>query len=154
VQTRYEQNQGLYSVMRAEKWVIYAVLSLILVVAAFNIIGALTMLVLEKEKDISVLHALGGSRTFIQRIFLQEGMLLAFAGAVIGMLLALVIAYVQIRFKLIPLAGGSFLIDYFPVKLKLADFILVGATVFVIALVASYIPARKAAAADLTLRSE
>ncbi len=155
VQTRYEQNQSLYAVMQAEKWVIYAVLSLILVVAAFTMIGALTMLVLEKQKDVKVLHALGADKSFIQKIFLNEGMLLALIGGGLGMLLALIIAVLQINFKLIPLQGGSFLIDYFPVKLNIADFLLVGATVFVIALIASFIPARKAVAnQDLSLRSE
>jgi len=154
VQTRYEQNQSLYSVMQAEKWVIYAVLCLILVVAAFNMIGALTMLVLEKEKDISVLHALGGNRNFIQKIFLSEGVLLAVIGGSLGMLIALLIAYLQINFKLIPLQGGSFLIDYFPVQLKLADFLLVGGTVFIIALLAAWLPSRKAAMQEFSLRSE
>ncbi|MER3498794.1 MAG: ABC transporter permease [Chitinophagaceae bacterium] len=154
VQTRYEQNQGLYSVMQTEKWVIYAVLSLILVVAAFCMIGALTMLVLEKEKDISVLHALGSNQHFIQKIFLSEGLLLGSIGGLAGMLLAFIMAILQIKFKLIPLAGGSFLIDYFPVKLKLADFLLVGSTVIIIALLASWIPSRKAALNEFSLRSE
>lgn len=154
VQTRFEQNRGLYSVMQAEKWVIYAVLCLILIVAAFNMIGALTMLVLEKEKDISVLHALGGNRNFIQKIFLSEGLLLALIGGGVGMILALIIALLQINFKLIPLEGGSFLIDYFPVKLQLQDFLLVGATVLVIAILASWLPSRKAAAQEFSLRSE
>jgi lipoprotein-releasing system permease protein len=154
VQNKYEQNQSLYSIMNVERWVIYGVLCLILVVAAFNMIGALTMLVLEKQKDISVLHALGGNRRFIQRIFLSEGMLLALIGGGIGMLLALLIAWLQMKFHLIPLAGGSFLINYFPVKLRLMDFLLVGATVFVIALIASWLPSRKAAAQDFSLRSE
>ncbi len=154
VQTRYEQNQSLYSVMRAEKWVIYAILSLILVVAAFNMIGALTMLVLEKQQDISVLHALGGTRSFIQKIFLSEGLLLALIGGSTGMLLAVALAVLQINFKLIPLQGGTFLIDYFPVKLSLADFLLVGITVLVIAVLASWLPARKAARQELSLRSE
>lgn len=69
VQNRYEQNRSLYSIMNTERWVIYAVLCLILVVAAFNMIGALTMLVLEKQKDISVLYALGANNNFIQRVF-------------------------------------------------------------------------------------
>ena len=154
VQNRYEQNRSLYSIMNVERWVIYGVLCLILVVAAFNMIGALTMLVLEKQKDISVLHALGGNRGFIQRIFLSEGMLLALIGGGIGMLLALLIAWLQIQFHLIPLAGGSFLISYFPVKLRPMDFLLVGATVFVIALIASWLPSKKAAAQDFSLRSE
>jgi lipoprotein-releasing system permease protein len=154
VQDRYEQNRSLYSIMNVERWVIYGILCLILVVAAFNMIGALTMLVLEKQKDISVLHALGGNRRFIQGIFLNEGMLLALLGGGIGMLLALLIAWLQINFHLIPLTGGSFLIDYFPVKLKPWDFLLVGATVFVIALIASWIPSKKAASQDFSLRSE
>jgi lipoprotein-releasing system permease protein len=154
VQTRSEQNQSLYSVMSTEKWVIYAILSLILVVAAFNMIGALTMLVLEKQKDISVLHALGGNNRFIQAIFLNEGMLLALIGGVLGMALALLIVFLQINFKLIPLTGATFLIDYFPVKIQLADFMLVGITVFVIAFIASWIPARKAINSDYSLRSE
>ncbi len=154
VQTRYQQNQTLYTVMQVEKWVIFAMLCLILGVAAFNMIGTFTMLVLEKQKDISVLHALGGNRKFIQRIFLSEGMLLALIGCGVGMLLALLIAFLQVKFHLIPLAGGSFLIDYFPVKLRLMDFLLVGATVFVIAFIASWLPSRKAAAQNFSLRSE
>ena len=154
VQNKYEQNRSLYSIMNAERWVIYGVLCLILVVAAFNMIGALTMLVLEKQKDISVLHALGGNRRFIQRIFLSEGMLLALIGCGVGMLLALLIAFLQVKYHLIPLAGGSFLIDYFPVKLRLMDFLLVGGTVFVIAFIASWLPSRKAAAQNFSLRSE
>ena len=154
VQTRYEQNVSLYSVMRSEKWIIYAILSLILVVAAFNMIGALTMLVLEKKLDISVLHALGASQSLIQKIFLSEGMLLAVIGGGIGMLLALIISLLQMRFHLIPLTGGSFLIDYFPVQLNVADFILVGVTVVIIAFIAAWIPARKAAEQQFALRSE
>jgi len=154
VQTRYEQNQSLYSVMNMERWIIYGVLSLILVVAAFNMIGALTMLVLEKQKDIGVLHALGGSRRFIQRIFLSEGLLLAMVGTVIGMVLAILIAWLQINFHLIPLEGGTFLINYFPVKLRAADFLLVGATVLVISLLASWLPSTKAARHQFSLRSE
>lgn len=154
VQTRYEQNRSLYSIMQVEKWVIYGVLSLILVVAAFNMVGALTMLVLEKKQDISVLHALGSSQSFIQKIFLSEGLLLATVGGGAGMLLALALALIQINFKVIPLQGGSFLIDYFPVKLSIPDFLLVGITVLTIALLASWIPARKAALQQSVLREE
>lgn len=154
IQNRYEQNRSLYVIMNVERWVIYGVLSLILIVAAFNMIGALTMLVLEKEKDISVLHALGANRNFIQRIFLSEGLLLALIGGGIGMLLAFIIAWAQINLKLIPIQGGSFLIDYFPVKLRLFDFLLVGATVFIIAFIAAWIPSRKAALQEFSLRSE
>jgi lipoprotein-releasing system permease protein len=154
VQTRYEQNQSLYSIMRAEKWVIYAVLVLLMIVFSFTIVSSLTMLVIEKEKDITVLHALGGNRNFIQSIFLSEGLLLGVIGGVLGMLLALLLAWLQVTFKLIPLQGGSFLIDYFPVSLKIEDFLLVSATVIVIALLASWVPSRKAAMNEFSLRSE
>ncbi len=154
IQNKYQQNRSLYAVMNLERWVIYGVLCLILVVAAFNMIGALTMLVLEKQKDMNVLYALGGNKGFIQRIFLSEGMLLALMGCGIGMLLALLFAWLQMKYHLIPLTGGSFLIDYFPVKLRLMDFVLVGSTVFVIAMIASWIPARKAAVQEFSLRSE
>jgi lipoprotein-releasing system permease protein len=151
---KYEQNKSLYSVMNLERWAIYGVLSLVLIVAAFTMIGALTMLALEKQKDVAVLHAMGANRSFIQKIFLKEGVLLAFIGGVAGMLLALAIIYAQINFKLIKLEGGSFLINYFPVKLRLMDFTLVGITVFIIALIASWFPARKAASQEFSLRSE
>ncbi|GAA4335863.1 FtsX-like permease family protein [Flaviaesturariibacter amylovorans] len=154
VQTRYEQNASLYAVMRAEKWVIYAILSLILVVAAFNMIGSLTMLVLEKKADITVLHALGADARRIRSIFVSEGLLLALIGGGAGILLALGLALAQIKYKLIPLAGGSFLIDYFPVKLDPWDFLLVAVTILVIALVAAWVPARKAAQQQFGFREE
>ncbi len=154
VETRYQQNQSLYGIMRLEKWVIYAILSLILVVAAFNMIGALTMLVLEKKADIQVLHALGAGRGLIQRIFLSEGILLAFIGGGSGMLIALLILLLQLRFHLIPLQGSTFLIDYFPVALNGADFLLVGITILIIAFLAAWVPARKAAAKQVIIREE
>lgn len=154
VQTRYQQNQSLYSVMRLEKWAIYAILTLVLVVAAFNMVGALTMLVLEKKQDIGVLHALGADRGLIQRIFLSEGLLLGIIGGGSGMLIALLIAWLQIQFHLIPLQGGTFLIDYFPVTLNPFDFLLVGLTILVIAVLASWIPARKASMQQVLIREE
>jgi lipoprotein-releasing system permease protein len=154
VQNKYEQNKSLYSIMTAERWVIYGVLCLILVVAAFTMIGTLTMLVLEKQKDIGVLHALGGNQHFIQRIFLTEGMLLAVVGGGAGMLLAYIIAQLQIQYHIVPLQGGSFLIDYYPVKLRWQDFVLVGGTVFFVAIMAAWLPAKKAAGQQFSLRSE
>jgi len=154
VQTRYEQNSGLYSIMTAEKWVVYAVLVLIMCIFSFTIVSSITMLTLEKQKDIAILHALGGNNNFIQKIFLSEGLLIGVIGGIAGIILALIIAWLQVNYKLIPLQGGSFLIDYYPVKLKWPDFILVAATVLVIALLASWIPAGKAAKQEFSLRSE
>jgi lipoprotein-releasing system permease protein len=153
IQTRYQQNQNLYSVMGTEKWVIYIILTLILVVAAFNMVGALTMLVWDKQKDIHVLKALGASNGLVQKIFLSEGILLAVMGGVAGILLAALICELQLKFKLIPLQGGSFLIDYYPVKMVPTDFLLVFTTILIVALLASWLPARKAAAQPIELRT-
>ncbi|HLY69590.1 MAG TPA: FtsX-like permease family protein [Puia sp.] len=153
VRTRYEQNQGLYNVMGMEKWVIYLLLTLILIVASFNMVGSLTMLVLEKQKDIHVLKALGASNSFIQKIFLSEGFLLGFLGGVLGILLAIFICWLQVKYKLVPLQGGSFLIDYYPVKLVAADFLLVLCTILVVTLSAAWLPSRKAALEAIELKS-
>lgn len=144
VQTLYEQNMSLYNTMRMEKWVIYAVLTLILVVSAFTMISALTMLVLEKQKDIIVLQSMGAHASAVQKIFLTEGLLLGGIGTVCGILLAVLLCLLQMKFKLVKIGGGSFLIDYFPVKLVITDFILVAATAGIIAFVAAWFPASKA----------
>ncbi|MEO5941964.1 MAG: FtsX-like permease family protein [Ferruginibacter sp.] len=152
VQSRYEQNMNLYSTMRMEKWAIYAVLTLILIISAFNIVSALTMLVLEKNKDISILQSMGSSKTVIQKIFLSEGLLLGSIGAGCGISLAVLICLAQIKYKFIKLQGGSFLIDYFPVKFVPTDFILVGVTAIVIAFIASWFPAYRASRQPIELR--
>ena len=154
VQTRYQQNESLYAIMNLERWLFYAVLSIILIVAAFNMVGALTMLVLEKQKDISILNALGADKNFILKIFLGEGFLLAFIGGIIGMLIALVLIILQINYHLVPLEGGSFLIDYFPVEPRIGDFFLVALTVIVVSFLASWFPAVKASRQVISLRSE
>ncbi len=153
LQTRYQQNQSLYTAMQIEKWVIYGVTCLILMVAAFNIIGALTMLVLEKQKDIAVLKAMGATDATIQYIFLSEGILLSVIGGAIGISLSTIICLLQIKFHLITLSGGTFLIDYYPVKLLWSDYLIVFLTVLVIAVLAAWFPARKAGREELALKS-
>lgn len=153
VETRYEQNKGLYSIMRLEKWAIYGILTLMLGVAAFTMIGALTMLVLEKQKDVQVLKALGADNTRIRRIFLNEGLLLAGMGSVAGLLLAVLIGLAQVQFKLIAIEGGTFLIDYYPIEFRASDFILVICTVTIVGFLASWFPARKAALQPVELKS-
>lgn len=152
VLTRYQQNQSLYTIMQMEKWVIYGILSLILVVAAFNMIGALTMLVLEKQKDIVILKAMGSSTTTIRNIFLSNGVLLAGIGCLAGMLLAAVICYLQIKYQLLKLGSNSFVVDYYPVKMKVTDFFLVAATVLVISTIAAWLPSVKAARQTISLK--
>lgn len=152
VQTKYEQNTNLYNTMKMEKWAIYGVLTLILIIAAFNMISALTMLVLEKKQDIAILQSMGSTRSTIKKIFLSEGILLGVIGAASGIILAVIICLLQVKFKLIKLQGGSFLIDYFPVKLIPTDFLLVSTTALLIAFIASWFPAHKAARQPLELR--
>jgi lipoprotein-releasing system permease protein len=152
IRSRDEQNQTLFGTMKMEKWVIYIILTLILIVAAFNIVGALTMLVLEKKKDIQVLKAMGADNRFIQQIFLNEGILLGVIGGGLGFLLAILLCWMQVNFKLVPLEG-NFLIDYYPVKLIPGDFILVGGTILIVVLLASWLPARKAALQPFELKT-
>ncbi len=152
IRTRDEQNQTLFGTMKMEKWVIYIILTLILIVAAFNIVGALTMLVLEKKKDIQVLKAMGADNRFIQQIFLNEGILLGVIGGGLGFLLAILLCWMQVHLKLVPL-DGNFLIDYYPVKLIPGDFILVGTTILIVVLMASWLPARKAALQPFELKT-
>ena len=152
IKTRYQQNTSLYNTMKMEKWLIYALLTLILIIAAFNMVSALAMLVLEKRKDISVLQSMGAGKGSILKIFLSEGLLLGIIGAGAGIAMSIIICLIQIKFKLVKLGGGSFLVDYFPVKLIATDFVLVAATAITIAFVAAWFPARKASKQLFELR--
>lgn len=153
VQTRVEQNATIYNVMQTEKWVVYVFLSFILVIAAFNMIGSLSMLVIEKQKDITILKAMGGRNSLIQRIFLGEGLIIAGVGSLIGFTIAITICLLQQRFGLIKLGGGSFLIDAFPVEMHWEDFVLVSVTILVIGVLASWYPASRAAKQEITLKA-
>jgi lipoprotein-releasing system permease protein len=139
--------------MTYEKWGIYGILTLMLIVASFTMIGALTMLIFEKQKDIQVLKAMGANNNLIQKIFISEGLLLAILGALGGTVLALIIGWAQVNYGLIAIQGGTFLIDYYPVTMVPSDFLLVGVTVIVVALLASWFPSRKAAMQPIELKS-
>lgn len=153
IQNRYQQNSSLFSTMQLEKWAIFAILTLILIIAAFNMVSALTMLVLEKNQDISVMQSLGMNPSGIMKIFLTEGVMLGIIGTVSGIILALLIAFLQIKFKLIELKGGTFLIDYFPIQVKIMDILLVALSAIAISLIAAWLPARKAAKKTISLRA-
>ncbi len=145
VQNKYQQNADLYKIMQIEKWIIFAILALIMVVASFNLVGALTMLVLEKQKDIHVLHAMGATAGTIQKIFLSLSIVMAMTGAFIGGLIASCLIFLQTQFHFIQLQGVSFIIDYYPVKAIWTDYLAVISLVVLIALVAGWVPAKKAA---------
>ena len=145
VQNKYQQNADLYKIMQIEKWIIFAILALIMVVASFNLVGALTMLVLEKQKDIHVLHAMGATAGTIQKIFLSLSIVMAMTGALIGGLIASCVIFLQTQFHFIQLQGVSFVIDYYPVKAIWTDYLAVIGLVVLIAIVAGWVPAKKAA---------
>lgn len=152
-ETRYEQNKTLYFILESERWAVYAILTLMLIIASFNIIGSLSMLVIEKQKDISILKAMGMQHGHIRNIFMATGILLSTIGAGIGCILATSVCILQQQFGFIKLGGsGSFLIDAYPVKMKWEDFLLVMLTVIVIAAIASIIPSIKASKKPIELR--
>lgn len=154
VQTRYEQNKTLYLVMQTEKWAVYAILCFIFIIAAFNMIGSLSMLVIEKRKDITILKAMGAGRSLIQRIFLAEGLLIALTGAAIGTVIAVLICLGQQKFGWVKLGGGTFVVDAYPVNMQLFDFILVWVTILIISLLAAWYPSLRAARQPVDLKAE
>jgi lipoprotein-releasing system permease protein len=153
IQTRYEQNQALYAIMQTEKWAVYVIMSFILVIAAFNMIGCLYMLVMEKQKDITILKAMGARSQVISRIFLAEGMIIAGIGTVIGFVISILFCVLQQRFGLIRLEEESFLVSAYPVSMHFADFLLVCATIIIIGGAASWYPARKAGKQGIELKA-
>lgn len=143
IATRYQQNQSLYLVMHTEKWAVYAILLLVLVIASFNMVGGLSLLVIEKQKDTSLLRAMGTDRTSSGSIFFLEGVLWAFIGGSIGILLGFVICLGQQHFHWLKLAG-NFIIDAYPVVMQPGDFLLVMVTVVVIGALAAVYPTIRA----------
>ncbi len=149
VKTRYEQKEAIYKVMNMERWAVYAILAFIMLIISFNIVGSLSMLVIEKEQDIAILMAMGADRGLVRRIYLLEGLLSAMIGATIGIILATALCLAQIKYGFLKLTGGnsSFVVEGYPVKLRAVDFVLTFVTVVAIALIASYFPSRRAAEA-------
>jgi ABC-type lipoprotein release transport system permease subunit len=143
VLNRYEQNETAYQVFKTEKWMTFAILSLIVLVAAFNAIGALTMLVLEKQKDLHILSGMGLTENKIRGIFMKEGMMLSTFGGLLGLLLGLGFCLVQDRIGIVRL-DGSF-IEYFPVAVKSADVMAVLAVIVLMGVIASLYPSILAA---------
>ena len=147
VQNRFEQQEVLYKIMKSEKWAVFLILSFILLIATFNVIGSLTMLILDKRRDITVLRSMGADDTSIRKIFLSEGMLISLIGAIAGIALGALICWLQQHYGIVKLQGGSgaFIIDAYPVKMKFTDFIWVFITVFLIGFAATWYPVRKIA---------
>jgi lipoprotein-releasing system permease protein len=144
IETRFEQNRTMYLIMSAEKWAIYAILLLVLFIAAFNMVGALSMLVLEKKKDIAILRAMGATDSSIRKIFLAEGVLWSLTGGVIGIVLGCLVCWVQQKYGLVKIAGSNFLVENYPVEIQIADVTLVLVTIISVGLLASWYPAVRA----------
>lgn len=142
VKNRYEQNADLYKTLNYERWFIFMILVFVLIIATFNIIGSLTMLVMEKQKDIAILTSLGADKKLIQGIFFFEGMMICFIGCIAGVVVGLLFCVLQEQFGFIKFGDNLTAIDAYPVALKFTDFILVFLTVTGIAAVASGISAR------------
>lgn len=136
-----QQNPTLYKILNSEKWAIFFILTFILVIAIFNIIGSLTMLVIDKKKDIAVLKSLGASDSFIKNIFFSEGMFISLLGCVLGLAVGLIFCLLQEKYGLIAMEGTD-LVNFFPVAIKGSDFLLVFCTVSLISAVASFVSSR------------
>lgn len=142
VKNRKEQNTELYKTLNFERWSIFMILTFVLIIAIFNIIGSLTMLVIDKRKDIAILSSLGANKRLIQGIFFFEGMMISIFGCIIGIVLGLAVCLVQQRFGLIKMGAATSVIDAYPIDLEISDFGLVFLTVGAISVIASGISAR------------
>lgn len=141
IQNRYEQQSEFYNMLQIEKWVTYLILSFILLIAVFNIIGSLSMLIIEKKQDVQILKHLGASDSIIKRIFLFEGWMISIIGAIVGVVLGLLLCYLQQEYGLISLGNNtSFVTDSYPVKVEALDVIIIYFTVVFMGLLAAIYP--------------
>jgi lipoprotein-releasing system permease protein len=141
IKNRHQQNVLLYKTLKSEKLWTFMILVFILIIATFNVIGSLTMLIIEKKKDIGILHTMGADSQLIRKIFLIEGMLITFVGAALGILLGTLICWLQIKFSLVRFTEG-YVVDAYPIKMEVTDFIMVFGVVLLIGFFAAWYPVR------------
>ena len=142
VENRLEQQEFLYKILNTEKIAVFLILVLIMIVAAFNIVGSLSMLILDKEKDIKTLKSFGVNQREIRNIFFNKSMLTILGGIFIGLLVGLLLAFLQQHYGLISMGKGNFVVNAYPVLIKLSDIFVVSITVLIIGLLASWYPAK------------
>ena len=144
VQNRYQQQADVFRIMEIEKLISYLFLTFILMIACFNVIGSLSMLILDKKEDVVTLRSLGADDKLISRIFLFEGRLISLLGAVIGIVLGLTLCFIQQRFGVISLGGGggTFVVDAYPVSVHAWDIVLVFVTVLAVGFLSVWYPVR------------
>ena len=141
VKNREQQNPTLYKTVRSEKWIVFFIVTIIGIIAIFNIIGSLTMLVIDKKQDVIVLKSLGANDHLIQNIFFYQGVMIAFIGSFVGAVLGLLFCLLQERFGLVTTNEGS-LFDAYPVDIRYADFAIIIATVMIVSTLVSYLASR------------
>lgn len=140
----FERHKSLFSWMEIEKWLALIILSLIIMVAAFNIVSSLVMVVMDKTREIGILKSMGANSKSIMRIFMFEGMLVGIIGTFLGCLIGYAVAFLQIQFNLIPLPSDVYLIDTFPVELQWIDFVVISFISLFLSFISSVYPAYKA----------
>jgi ABC-type lipoprotein release transport system permease subunit len=139
--TRFEQNELLFKTLKSEKWWTFLILAFIIVIGTFNIVGSITMLMIEKKKDMSVLTVMGADSNLVRKIFLTEGFFIGLIGAVSGLLLGLLICYLQIKYQFVPFSEG-FVVKSYPVKIMFSDVVYIFSTVMFIGFLAAWYPVR------------
>ena len=145
VKNQQEQQETLYRIMRSEKWAVYVILTFILILATFNVVGSLSMLMIDKRKDTEILKSMGANNHLIQRIFLNEGLLISVAGGIIGLLLGIILVLLQQQFGFVKFGtGGNYVVDAYPVMLKLKDVMLIFATILVVGCTSAFLTVRHA----------
>ncbi len=142
VQDRFEQQREIYKMVETEKAVVYLILTLVLIVAVFNVVGSLTLLILEKTDDIGILRSMGANKNFISGIFFNEGLIISLTGAVLGIILGLIICLAQEHFGLLSLGAtpGAFVVDSYPVKVEWRDVVVTFFTVNIVSISAILYP--------------
>jgi lipoprotein-releasing system permease protein len=148
VNSWYDFHKELYSVMQIERWVAYILLSLIIAVASFNILGSLSMSVLEKKRDIGIMKSFGVTENSILKIFLNEGILIGIFGTLCGALLGYFICWLQLNYNIYPLDPTMYKIDSLPLELRISDFFFVTIASMLLTFLAALFPARRAAKVD------
>lgn len=144
VADRYEQQEDTFKIMQIEKFFAYAFLTFILLVACFNIIGSLSMLIIDKKDDVQTLRSLGANNKQIRQIFLLEGRLISFAGAIIGIVIGLFLCLLQQQYGIVRLGdgSGSFVVDAYPISVHPWDVVLIFLTVVIVGWIAVWYPVK------------
>jgi len=144
VKTQFEQHELFYRVMKSEKWAIFLILGFILIIASFNILGTLSMLIIDKKADITTLRSMGANQQLIGTIFLFEGWMISLIGAALGVILGIIVCWIQMEFGLLKIPGneGSFIFSSYPVEIRSGDLMAIFLLVTGIGFLAAWYPIR------------